>query len=1148
MYRSHWNSLQWIHRLYRRHLFRRSIHFIGLCAGLLIVAVQFLFFLSYLFSLEYESVNILFVILTGLWVWFCVDYFRGWSEEGFRIRSFFQRWESGHPDIANRASLLVYAEKQAEEIQRLGYSEELIEADDRWLESYIHDFSKQQKRIYPTAFAIILVFIILPALLFWNVRQDFFQKEFERISRLLWVVTQPVEEDDLRIPDLISVARGESVTLSAEWRHPDPQKDCSVFFRSQSDWNQQSVRKEGDRVVFHIPAVNREMEYYFAVGRTLSNKGRLIPIDPPSLIDGQVTITPPPYTGLPVQNLDRLRPFAVPEGSEVSISAQASIPLVSAILVYDDFTRSIPVQGNSFQTVMQVGHTGELSYQMEDEHGLIGQSRRYRITAIHDATPSLEIVHPKQISTMPGDMQLQVQIHAHDDYRLERLYKHVQINGEKPNHFTFLIWSNTPEEAASDTQTSVTTELFVSYDWNLAEYNLFPGDRVTFALEIFDNDPIRGPKSSRSANYVIDYPSLVDLLSKLDKMEKKQVDDLGSVVDKQKKITEDVQKTLDKISDKIKERENSAPGDESNSWMEEKELEGIKERQKELVEQARKIEEYLEQYKERAQEAAKQEDQSGFTPETLEKIEKIQELMQQLMDKDSQALLEKIDQTIDQMAKQITEEQLSDLNYSFQDYNQQLDRTLSMLENAFQSRQLEGLKQMADDLAQRQEHLQRETEKLADEKQQLDSTQSSDSSEENKAKQEQLESDQRLLEKRQEQLERDAQTLMDAIREMQESMKESSPAVAQKLEQMRQEAEQQGLMKAMSEAAQNMKSGQMKQAQKNQQSAMETLQSIAKQLQDQLFDMNGMSLQMDTQAISRLIYQGLFLSNQMEGLTESFLGRSEALDALRRAQSFQRELVRISDRWKKIAETNPFMNRQVDKDLRSSNDRLRQAIAAGQGEKWIGLHETRGSMMDLNSAVYQMMQDMQNMQQQMSQSQSQSMQQQMQQMISQQQSLQQMLQQIRQMGEQGEQMMEQLKQMAERQAMIRKEIEKMMQQYRHAQQLRNQLEGIYQEMKEVENLLKEGTNDENVEEKQKKIMTRMLEAGSMQEQDEYGQDREEEVAKTGLDAESPQKMPPVPLPRKNNRFLDRPPVESIPLPYREALKKYYIRLSEQVIP
>lgn len=1148
MQNSHWQSLRWIHRLYRRHVTQRLIHLVGLGAGLGILAFQFFFFASIFFHLQYGGINLLFVILAVFLGIFLIQCLWEWGLAGFRIRTFFQHWEHRHPEISNRASLLVYAEKKADEIKRLGYSTELIQADDEWLKRYIESTNRESPAQNT---AIILVFffaVSVPSLLLWSSQREYFEARWNSISQALWIVPEKIVEDKIDAPSQISAARGEPVAIKATWANPDPNEETTVFFRTRNSWNQQPTRLEGNTLIFEIPSVNREMEYYFAGGSTLSNKGKLVPLDPPSVAEGTMTITPPAYTGLSVQVVDRLRPLSLPEGSRLEISAKSTTNLLSAASFYNDASSALAVQGDSFQIAATIDRSGDLFFEMKDAHGLTGVSRKYRVTAIPDATPTLEILDPKPICNMPANMQLKVQLHARDDYRLEKLFKHVEINGQKNDKYTFQIWANNSVQAASDAQASVTTELFVSYDWNLAEYRLFPGDEVSFTLEVFDNDALHGPKSFATEKYVINYPSLVDLLSQLDKMEEKQTEDLSDVVNKQKQINEDAKKTIEKLSDKI-EQKNAGSEEEKNTWMEQKEMESIKERQKELVEEAKKIEEQLDVYKEKAKEAAQPEEQKkGITPETLEKIDKIQQLMQQLMDQDSKALMEKIDQAVNQMSQKVTEEQLKDLKFSFEDFNQQLERTLSMLENTFLSRQLEGLKQMAEEMAQRQEHLQRETQKLEEEKKQTEQAEQTGAQENADAKKKELENQQNLLEKRQEQLEQDAQTLMDAMQEMKKALEESNPAVAQKLEQMQQQAEETGLKKEMAQAKQNIQSSNLSQAQQNQKNAQSALQDMAQQMQEQILDMGGMEMKQDTVALTRMMQQALFLSFQMEDLTESALGQGEALDALRKAQVFQRELGRINAKWKEMAQINPFMNRLVERYLRISGERLARAIQAGQGERWVGLHETRGSMVALNDAINQMMQDMQQMQQQASSSQAQGMQQQMQQMISQQQSLQQMLQQMREMGKSGEQMSEELKQMAQQQAKIRKEIEKMMQEYRHAQQLRNQLDGIYQEMKEAEKLLQEGTNDEKMDEKQKRIMTRMLEAGTMQENNDYGKDREEEVAKTGLDAKSPETAEPVTLPEKIEKQINRPKTELIPLPYREALKKYYIRLSEQVAP
>ncbi|MGC9329587.1 MAG: hypothetical protein ACP5I1_18270 [Candidatus Hinthialibacter sp.] len=156
MQNSHWHSLRWMRRLYRRHMTRRLIHGIGMSAVLAIVAVQLMLFSSYLFHLQFQGVNLLFVALVGLWIAYVIRTLLDWKAEGFGIRTFFQRMEQQHPEIANRASLLVYAEKNSEEIQRLGYSNDLIQADDHWLEQYIGSQSQQGKNAAPILIILLL--------------------------------------------------------------------------------------------------------------------------------------------------------------------------------------------------------------------------------------------------------------------------------------------------------------------------------------------------------------------------------------------------------------------------------------------------------------------------------------------------------------------------------------------------------------------------------------------------------------------------------------------------------------------------------------------------------------------------------------------------------------------------------------------------------------------------------------------------------------------------------------------------------------------------------------------------------------------------------------------------------------------------------
>ncbi len=1155
------SSLQFVHSLYRRHVSRHLVELVCLLAGGMVLSAYLLILLAGSFSISDFGINLFFVLLGGVLLYIVAARLWQWGKEGFRISAFFHHWEQKHPEIANRPSLLVYAEKKPEEVKRLGYSRELIDSDDRWLNEYITRHTEGKQELVSSAMLIFLACVFVPVFVFWVANPDFSQNALQRILHVLYIQEGTTVSPDIRVKENIHVARGDAVTLTASMTGRMESDDAFIHISTGDTWRTLPAKKTQTTLAFPLPAVRRHLAYYFSVGEALSNQGKVTPLDSPTLAQGTIDIAPPEYTHLASEQIKPMRPITVPEGSQITIQGEASTPLTDAAFSISDQKMPVHFEGKEVSTSFTASQSGELSFDFQDEFGLSGQSRSYLMTVVPDASPEIEVLHPKVNDRIPELLVQRVQVRAKDDYELQHILAYSKVNHQESTKRVERIWSNVNE---SSEKIAHATQLFVTYDWDLSQFGLFPGDEFTFFLEVWDNDALHGPKRGQSQTHTLRYPTLAELLSNLEENERSQTDDLGELVEEQHKIMEDAGETIDKISKKI---ETQTPDKEQSDqmWMEKKELEDIKNRQESLVEEAKKIQEELNKYQEQATQNLSEEErkQQGFTPETLEKMDRIKELMEELVDRDTQQLLQKIDKTIEEMSKQVTTEQLEDLKFSFQDFDQELDRTLSMLEKTYQERQLEGLRNMAEELAQRQDHLRRETENLAKKKSELENQKSaneqnadSDTAQDQpngksengelQAQEEQLNAEKDILTERQKQLQQDAQNMMNKMKEMQEALQEENPQLSEALKQLQEQMKEQRLQEELSQASEQIQQDNMEQAQSHQKNAEEQLQQLAQQFQQQMFNMGGMKMQMDTSGIKRLVDRGLFLSGHIERLAESVEARQNGQRSLRMAQACIREIGRIQTKWLEMAQTNPFMGRIVKSLLDRSGERLQTAVDSGQGEKWVGIHETRQSVMTLNRALYEMMQDMQNMQQQMAQSNSQGFQQQMQQMISQQQNFNEMLNQLRQMGKEGQQMIEQLREMANQQAQIRKEIEKMMQQYRHVEQMKNRLQGIYEEMRELEELLKAGENDERVENKEKRIMTRMLEAGTMQEQDEYGKRREEEVAKTGTDADSPTGTVPMDMKEKARQAVERPPEERIPLQYREALKNYYTRLSEQL--
>ncbi|MEW6237898.1 MAG: DUF4175 family protein [Candidatus Omnitrophota bacterium] len=1173
-----WLSPAHFHRLYRRNFSRRLLELIllALTGGLL--GLQFLYFSAEIFRLSNLAINIVFLLIAVVFLRTLYRYVLEWASHGIRLASYFRQWEERHPEAANRSSLMIYAEKHPEEIKRLGYSSELLEADDRWLSGYLERIGQEEQKSLSIVLAIVFLAVSISSGLYYSIRGDLARERLDRIVQALYIRGTSVEPAALVTSSAVQAARGEPVMLSAVRRDGNFASSAFIHLANASGWKTYPAAVLGSRIAFSVPALHERMEYFFSAGGSISNQGFAIPLDPPVLAEGVITITPPSYTARPPEVLSGLRPISVLRNSRIVIEATATEPLQSASFLWNEESRPAEVIGKTIFAAFTADRSGEYSLQLTDEHGLSNNGRGYKLTAIPDATPEIAILQPPAVIPMPAAMKQRLQVRASDDYAVHRIYFHYAVNNNQNTAKEEFLWAYT-QETAKDVGSA--TQFFLTFDWDMEPLMMFPGDEASYYFTAWDGDQIDGPKMGRSSTNIVRYLSLVDLLSDLDESESQQVGGLSDVVEEQKQITEDVKKTLGNVEDKI---ENAADNEESEKdlWMEKKDLEALKDRQEQLVEEAKKIEEELGKYQQSAEEnlSPEEQKQQGFTPETLEKMTRIQDLLKELLDKDSMQVMQKLEQTVEQLSKQINAEQLQDLNFSMENFEQQLERTLNMLEDAYDVRQLEGLRQMTEELAQRQEHLKRETEEIAQAKQSLDdqiaqaekeaenaaktgenasekspdegkkegdesakSDEAAQKLEELKAQKKELENQESMLAERQRNLEKDANEMMQKMQGMQKNLQEKNPVISQKLQEMAEKAMAQNLQNELAQATQKLQQGQSQQAQPHQQNAQNQLQEMAQELQDNSFDLGGMNMQMDMTALKRLVDRGLFLSEQMESLTESPLGRGAASLALRRASAFHRELRRIEGEWTALSQSNPFMSRDVEAFLRRGEERLQKAVDAGQGVQWVGLHETRQSMMALNTAVSKMMQDMQSMQQQMAQSQD--LQQQMQQMISQQQDLNQMMQQLQKMGEKGKEMLQQLQEMAQRQAAIRQEIEKMMRQYRYSKQLRNRLEGIYDEMREVEKLLKDGQNNEEVQNKQKRILTRMLEAGTMQEEDQYGKDRKEETAKTGTEGAQPSGDYAMTLKEKMRRAVDRPLPENIPPQYREALKYLYVRLAEE---
>ncbi len=534
-----WKSIGFIHRLYRRHTVRHALELVFLTLGSALFLIHFLLFAREIFSLESGAVNVLFTVSVGALLYIFIALLIHWGREGFRISTFFHLWEQGRDEVANRSSLLVYAEKNPAEIQRLGYSQELLHADDEWLRDYIQQRAGYKKPILFNTNTLVFAVIAVFTCLLWGMRPDTMTTRFSRIVDSLFVRGLSFEPDPLKTEEQIEVKRGQPVILKTALSEPVDADEAYIHLLTRAGWKTISADRSAKQISFKIPAVRQEMAYYFSAGSRLSNRGKVIPLDPPFLAEGALKITAPEYTEIPQKTINHLRPITVPEGSRIEIEARANAPIQEASFQYGKDRRLALFNDDKVYADFTADYSNSFSFDLLDSHHLSGVSRSFQVTVIPDATPAIEILHPKSAAPLPDGRIQDVQVHAMDDYRVERIILQSQLNYQESTNQRSLIYQYSPQAAE---KIGAGTEIFASFPWNLTEMGLFPGDELSYFFEVHDNDAVKGPKIGRSQTYVLRYYTLTEMLDQLESSEQSQVSDLGELVEEQREITQDAQK------------------------------------------------------------------------------------------------------------------------------------------------------------------------------------------------------------------------------------------------------------------------------------------------------------------------------------------------------------------------------------------------------------------------------------------------------------------------------------------------------------------------------------------------------------------------------------------------------------------------------
>jgi hypothetical protein len=425
-------------------------------------------------------------------------------------------------------------------------------------------------------------------------------------------------------------------------------------------------------------------------------------------------IIPPPYTGLPEQQLRRLPSWLeVPAGSRLQLTGAVNHPLRKAHLMFGRAdSLALDLGGLQVSGTVTVDSTLAFAVVLEDSLGLRNQAPlTYEVAALPDAQPVVQLARPEDDGILPLDGALFLTVEAADDYGLTGLFLQSRVlaadralAGPAPD----LPWQGGPfwdpgfpasagwETAQGPVAVSVAVQtegrtslrVGLGLEVDLAGLELVPGDVLELRVEALDNRRPGSGQRGHSRVLRLVLPSAADMLASQAEASEQRRGELEEMRRRGRELGAD----LDRLNREL--MKNPLP-----DWARQQEMEAAIQRQKTMQEELARLARELQQDLDRL--AAGQ-----MTSEAmLDKAEEVSQLLSQQQGESLNDLLAKLEQADQQASPQEVAQAIREVARNQKDMARRLEAALAMMKRMEQEQDMEGLASLLEQMIRKQQEL-----------------------------------------------------------------------------------------------------------------------------------------------------------------------------------------------------------------------------------------------------------------------------------------------------------------------------------------------------------------------------------------------------------------------------------------------------------
>lgn len=651
-----------------------------------------------------------------------------------------------------------------------------------------------------------ILFFLVGTFSFWALSWDDFElavKQFYTNKAQSIIYKEQIEVS----PGNITVGRGQELMIKI--LNPEVRLEHKLYFRYDKIWRELAFTDWH----YLFASVETDIEYYVKNSVASSDTFKVSCLDEPFVKRWESKITAPPHTALPMVidtlSLGNIEAYL---HSTVNLNIQTNIPIKMAKMHFaDGREQELKGSGTSFSTQFRVQQAQTWYLELTDALGRKNRPEEKSINIITDSPPEVRILFPAKDTVLDQRMKLPLLVSANDDFGLRDLQLVYQINDSAAQSIT--IKSVIPGKI-----------LNTDYVFDLAPFGMFPGDRLTYWMQVWDNSPQH--QKAESARYVARFPSIAEIYQEIEQKENLKTGELQSALEQSK----DLQQEFEQKRRELLKNPNA-------NWEDQKQLKDILDKQEDLAEQVDDLAHDFQDLIHQLQ------NHQALSEDVLEKMQKIQELMEEIANDDLRAAMDKMNQALEKMNPEDLRKAMENLKFSMQDFMDRIDQTLDLLESIKKEQTLEKAAQMASELEKSQAALK---ERAGDEKNNAES----------------LAKDQDNIASNYS----DLKETLDKLDKMLDANKDKN--IKQQLSQLKQDMQNSNPEADMKNSSANLRQNKRSDAQSNMESTLQKMRRFSLKMSEMKESMGGQSMQEVNSAMQKAIRELLIFSTNHEKLQE----------------------------------------------------------------------------------------------------------------------------------------------------------------------------------------------------------------------------------------------------------------------------------------